>query len=114
MSHPSHPDPTALADQLGKVVTSPQFQGIIQELASLPESEREARARELASPDTLRARGVPYLPEGLRLSTRVFERPSEGASATGDVEAHAAATGTEPDLTVCVSVGGLCVCASVG
>jgi hypothetical protein len=93
-------------EKLVGVVTSEPFKEIVTELANYPEAERKSRATQMLTVDSLRARGV-QIPEGLRISSRIFERPGDGATAPGlDVVAH----GDQTPMGFCVSLGQwLCV-----
>lgn len=111
---PSPPMPTAeelkqQAATLSDVVRHPGFVSIVQELEDTPPEQRDAKAAELASIDNLRARGVP-IPEGMRLTTRWFENPEEGAKSDGELVGHAEQV---PGLTICGSLGWF-LCISVG
>jgi hypothetical protein len=97
----SEEDVAAQTAKLVGVVTSDPFKEIVAELAGYPEPERKQRAGEMLTVEGLRARGVD-IPAGLRLTSRVFERPADGAAAPGlDVIAHT----EQAPLGWCASLG---------
>jgi hypothetical protein len=106
-------------DDLAQVVRHPQFSALIMEIQGTPEEERAETASRLASISELEERGIP-IPQGLRITTRWFEKPElergQGerllAEATVDRRRTTPPEGSE-ELTVCGSVGYI-VCGSVG
>lgn len=105
-----------LIEDLGKTIGNAQFQGLVKEIDAQPPSERIAFAKRLATVDELKKRGIP-LPEGFRITTRVFENPSDMSSQFDETGKQIAATSAAVGPTVCVSVGAgiiVNVCVSVG
>jgi hypothetical protein len=124
MSGPVSPTPTAdeMAQQaaaLVAVTTSPAFLEILHEIEAEPEAQRMQKAQQLATVDTMRARGIP-VPAGVRLTTRYFEDPAatqiNAQLVSGGPAESAPIVGgpsPRPSAAVCVS-GGFFVCVSVG
>jgi hypothetical protein len=100
-----------LAAALNQLVTNQQFLGIINDIALAPEAERQAKAAELLTTEELERRGIP-VPPGARLSSRLFEDPEAGRIEGHEVLAHGQQI--VEGWSVCGSVGGICVCGSVG
>jgi hypothetical protein len=61
-------------EALSQVASHPAVISAMKQIGELPETERLDAARELATPEALRERGVP-LPAGFRITTRYFEEP---------------------------------------
>lgn len=103
-----------MVQDLGRVVSHPEYQQILERLESLPDEEREDYARKVASIEEFRQRGIP-VPEGLRVSVRYFEDPLEPSPKFNLLDSEIEDPSTAP--TICVSVGAgafVTICVSVG
>lgn len=113
---PDTPKPSSiqeLATSLNQLVTNQKFLDIINDIAHAPRAEQPAKAAELLTTEELSRRGIP-VPAGARLSSRLFEDPEVGRATEGEVLAHMSGESVPEGWSVCGSVGGICVCGSVG
>ena len=107
-------------EKLVQIVSQPEFTALLREIEDAPEDSQAENAQQLATVSEFRKRGLP-IPEGLRVTTRVFENPDDPRIlATSIVDESS--RGTVPvaeagNITACISVGvgtGFTLCASVG
>lgn len=106
-----------LTDKLGEIVGTPEFVDIVEQLEAATPEERPNLVRELGSAEVFREHGIP-LPEGLKVAPRAFESPN-GASPTEEYapfgEETLQITVPQPKAqTICVSIGPLGICISIG
>jgi len=97
-----------MADTISKIVGDPRMLALLGEVERAPAAKRLATAKKLATVQALKARGIP-IPEGFRITTRVFEDPSKPI----DVSVPPTRVGTE-QISVCASIGVRGICATVG
>ncbi|UOE36835.1 hypothetical protein MTP16_25735 (plasmid) [Hymenobacter monticola] len=113
-----------MIQDLGKVVSHPQFQSIVQELEETPAPQRRSKAKQLASVDELKRRGIP-VPSTMRFTTRMFENPTAPTTEfdlldTFDPASERVSTLQQSELvapTFCITVGVgelIYICASLG
>lgn len=104
--------------KLSAVVSSPEYIKIFKAISQQPPEKRKEFAEMVANPEELTKRGI-EMPKDFRITTRVFEAPSEGASSGKELYTYSEGplrAGVESDplaLTICASVG-VVVCVSVG
>lgn len=72
----------AQAEQNCQLMASAYFLGAWQDVVAHPDSERGARGRERLTPAALRKGGID-VPEGLRISSRYFEKSFEARDEAG-------------------------------
>jgi hypothetical protein len=102
-------------ESLVDVVTRAEFTDLLRAIENAPEADRPEVAQQVATVSALRERGIP-IPEGLRITTRVFENPDDPrtiATSTVDDRRPEAAAREAGGGTVCVSVGEI-LCVSYG
>jgi hypothetical protein len=101
---------------LAGLVAQPQFATLLEEIEKAPEDDRPEVAQRLATVSALRERRIP-VPEGLRITTRVFENPDDprilATSIVDDRAPGAAADLVAARPTLCVSIGFI-VCVTIG
>src|SRR3712207_6762782 len=71
--------PREVREQIGNIaelVAQPEFSALVQEILDTPEENRPEVAQRLATVSEFRRRGL-SLPEGLRVTLRVFENPDD-------------------------------------
>ncbi len=102
-------------ENLVEVVTRSEFTSLLHEIENAPEADRPEVAQRLATVSTLRERGLP-IPEGLRITTRVFENPDDPRTVATSIVDDRSPEGIARQAsggTICVSVGEI-VCVSYG
>jgi hypothetical protein len=102
------------AEQLGDIVASPGFLGIVDEMESATPEERFAVVNNVASVEEFRRRDIPT-PDGLRVSPRVFEDPTAAwqSEEYQPFELQGIQAQPMPQAGTCVSFG-VYLCASYG
>lgn len=100
--------------RLAAVVSHPEFSKMLQEIEAKPGEERMKFAKIIATPKELARRGIP-MPEGFRITTRIFEAP--GASVVRAVKIDEDILGADGKTayatTICASLGFI-LCVTVG
>jgi len=90
-------------EKLNDVVETPQFHDLIDELRAAPPDTRRDLAKEIPWVDRLQEQAV-TVPNGLRITERAFEDPSDGRDApVGDF--IPSKTSVQPQMGACVSIG---------
>lgn len=102
---------TAQIDEFLEIIESDGFIDYVNDIAALPTySERRDWTARTANLDTLKKYGVDT-PDGLRFTTREFERPEDGRASNSPL--LTIRPGTDPRMGWCVSIG-VIVCGSYG
>lgn len=107
-----------MIQDLGAVVSHPEFQKIVQELEETPQPERINTAKRVASVDELKRRGIP-VPSTMRFTTRMFENPTAPSTQFDLLDAfdpnEQATDLVRPTFCITIGVGELLyICASLG
>lgn len=103
MATSQNPQNEKLIAGLKKTVSDPKFIDLIQEVNSKPKDQRNEYAKKVANVNELKNRGIP-VPEGFRLTTRIFEDP-EKPSSIYDEEGNVVSPNVAVPVTVCISLG---------
>jgi hypothetical protein len=108
-----------MTERLNEVVTHPEFINIIHKIESTPLGERMEFVSKHVTPTALTEKGIP-MPEGFRITTRVFDDPGiTAAQYTEDKDVMVPTRGRPPRVggsggtTLCASLG-FFLCVSIG
>jgi hypothetical protein len=109
--------PREQIERLVEIVSRSEFTDLIAEIENASEEDRAEVAQSLANVVAFRERGIP-VPEGLRVTTRVFENPDDPRTITTSIVDDRSPAARRPPAdevrgALCASVG-VVVCASYG